>query len=73
MYKLKEVLLERKPKTCRICTLLDKPDRRVTDVSVEYQGKIIPDEFAVGYGLDYDEKYRNLEYIGVLKKEVYMN
>lgn len=71
LYKLKEVLLERKPKTLRICTLLDKPDRRVTDVTVEYQGKIIPDEFAVGYGLDYNEHYRNLEYVGVLKKEVY--
>ncbi len=72
LYKLKEVLLERKPKTCRICTLLDKPDRRVADVTVEYQGKIIPDEFAVGYGLDYNEEYRNLNYVGVLKREVYM-
>lgn len=73
LYKLKEVLLERKPKTCRICTLLDKPERRVTDVSVDYQGKAIPDEFAVGYGLDYNEHYRNLSYIGVLKREVYSN
>lgn len=72
LYKLKEVLLERKPKTLRICTLLDKPDRRVSDVAVEYQGKIIPDEFAIGYGLDYNEQYRNLNYVGVLKKEVYM-
>lgn len=71
LYKLKEVLLERNPKTLRICTLLDKPDRRVTDVTVEYQGKIIPDKFAVGYGLDCNEHYRNLEYIGVLKEEVY--
>lgn len=71
LYKLKEVLLERKPKTLRICTLLDKPDRRVTDVTVEYQGKVIPDKFAVGYGLDYNENYRNLEYVGVLKKEIY--
>ncbi len=71
LYKLKKVLEERKPKTCRICTLLDKPERRVTDVTVEYQGKIIPDEFAVGYGLDYNENYRNLKYVGVLKKEVY--
>lgn len=71
LYKLKEVLLERKPKSLRICTLLDKPDRRVTDVSVEYSGKIIPDKFAVGYGLDFDEHYRNLEYVGVLKEEVY--
>ena len=73
LYKLREVLLERKPKTCRICTLLDKPDRRVADVSVDYQGKAIPDEFAVGYGLDYNEHYRNLSYIGVLKREVYSN
>lgn len=73
LYKLKEVLLERKPKTCRICTLLDKPERRVTDVSVDYQGKAIPDEFAVGYGLDYNEHYRNLSYIGVLKREIYSN
>ncbi len=72
LYKLKEVLLERKPKTLRICTLLDKPDRRISDVTVEYQGKIIPDEFAIGYGLDYNEQYRNLDYVGVLKKEVYM-
>ena len=72
LYKLKEVLLERNPKTCRICTLLDKPDRRVTDVAVEYQGKVIPDEFVVGYGLDYNEQYRNLNYVGILKKEVYM-
>ena len=72
LYKLKEVLLERKPKTLRICTLLDKPDRRVSDVAVEYQGKIIPDEFAVGYGLDYKEQYRNLNYVGVLRKVVYM-
>lgn len=71
LYKLKEVLSERNPKSCRICTMLDKPERRVTDVTVEYQGKIIPDEFAVGYGLDYNENYRNLKYIGVLKKEVY--
>ncbi len=73
LYKLKEVLSEREPKTCRICTLLDKPDRRVADVKVEYQGKIIPDEFAVGYGLDYNENYRNLKYIGILKKEIYCN
>ncbi len=71
LYKLKEVLLERKPKSCKICTMLDKPDRRVADVTVDYQGTVIPDEFAVGYGLDFNERYRNLEYIGVLKEEVY--
>ncbi len=50
-----------------LCTLLDKPDRRVVDVDVEYTGFTIPDEFVVGYGLDYDQKYRNLPYIGVLE------
>ena len=71
LYRLKEILLSRNPKTCRICTLLDKPERRETEVSVEYVGAVIPNEFAVDYGLDYAELYRNLPYIGVLKKEVY--
>ncbi len=71
LHKLKELLRERNPKTIRLCTILDKPERRVTDVEVEYSGIVIPDEFAVGYGLDYDEYYRNLPYIGVLKKSVY--
>lgn len=51
----------------RLCTLLDKPDRRVVDVKVDYTGFEIPDEFVVGYGLDYDQKYRNLPYIGMVK------
>ena len=55
----------------KICTLLDKPSRRVTDVEVAYNGFTIPDEFVVGYGLDYGEIYRNLPYIGVLKPEIY--
>ncbi len=55
----------------RICTILDKPARRVADVKVNYIGFEIPDEFVVGYGLDYDQKYRNLPYIGVLKPEIY--
>ena len=71
LYKLKEILKGRNPKTCRICTLLDKPQRRVTPVEVEYIGTTIPDEFVVGYGLDYNECYRNLPYVGVLKREVY--
>ena len=54
-------------RTLTLCTLLDKPDRRVVDVDVEYTGFTIPDEFVVGYGLDYDQKYRNLPYIGVLE------
>ncbi|MDY3928022.1 MAG: hypoxanthine phosphoribosyltransferase [Clostridia bacterium] len=71
LFRLKNVLEDRKPKSCNICTLLDKPERRVTDVEVKYVGAIIPDEFVVGYGLDYDEHYRNLPYIGVLKEEIY--
>ncbi len=66
-----ENLKSRKPASIRLCTLLDKPSRRVADVEVQYNGFIIPDEFVVGYGLDYGEKYRNLPYIGVLKPEVY--
>lgn len=71
LFKIKTLFESRKSKSVRICTLLDKPSRRVVDVKVDYVGKEIPDEFVVGYGLDYDEKYRNLPYIGVLKKEVY--
>lgn len=71
LFKIKTLFEDRKAKSVRICTLLDKPSRRVVDVKVDYVGKEIPDEFVVGYGLDYDEKYRNLPYIGVLKKEVY--
>ena len=64
---LLKMLGERKPKSLRLCTLLDKPDRRVTDVEVDYTGFEIPDEFVVGYGLDYDQKYRNLPYIGIVE------
>lgn len=64
---LKELLGTRAPESTSICTLLDKPDRRVTDVDVEYVGFVIPDEFVVGYGLDYDQYYRNLPYIGVVE------
>lgn len=62
-----ELLGQRKPNSIRLCTLLDKPDRRVVNVKVEYVGYSIPDEFVVGYGLDYDQKYRNLPYIGVVE------
>lgn len=55
----------------KLCTLFNKPDRRKKEVNVDYQGFIIPDEFIVGYGLDYNEMYRNLPYVGVLKPEVY--
>lgn len=64
---LLEMLRDRGPSSIRICTLLDKPDRRVVDVRVNYTGFEIPDEFVVGYGLDYDQKYRNLPYIGVVE------
>ena len=63
---LLEILSARKPASLKLCTLLDKPDRRVKPVHVDYIGFEIPDEFVVGYGLDYDQKYRNLPYIGVL-------
>lgn len=65
---LLEILQERGPASLRLCTLLDKPDRRVIDVKVDYTGFQIPDEFVVGYGLDYDQMYRNLPYIGVVEK-----
>lgn len=64
---LLEMLNDRGPKSMRLCTLLDKPDRRVVDVNVDYTGFQIPDEFVVGYGLDYDQKYRNLPYIGIVE------
>ena len=64
---LLEVLRKREPKSMRLCTLLDKPSRRVREVKVDYIGYKIPDEFVVGYGLDYKQKYRNLPYIGVVE------
>ncbi len=64
---LLENLKSRKPKSLRLCTLLDKPERRVKKVEVDYTGFEIPDEFVVGYGLDYAQKYRNLPYIGIVK------
>ena len=66
---LLDMLRSREPVDVKLCTLLDKPDRRVVDVNVDYTGFEIPDEFVVGYGLDYDQKYRNLPYIGVVKFE----
>ena len=65
---LMEILRKRNPRSLHLCTLLDKPERRVTDVKVDYTGFNIPDEFVVGYGLDYDQKYRNLPYIGVVEQ-----
>jgi hypoxanthine phosphoribosyltransferase len=66
-----EHLLAKKPASLKICTLLDKPARREADVYADYVGFTIPNEFVVGYGLDYKEIYRNLPYVGILKPEVY--
>ena len=71
LYYLKGMLSDRQPKSIRIAALLDKPDRREAPVSADYCGFVVPDQFIVGYGLDYAEKYRNLPYIGVLKPEIY--
>lgn len=62
-----DMLKDRQPASVALCTLLDKPDRRVVNVAVDYTGFRIPDEFVVGYGLDYDQKYRNLPYIGIVE------
>ena len=67
LHFLQDVFKERNAKSVRLCTMLDKPDRREVDVDVDYVGFTIPDEFVVGYGLDYDQKYRNLPYIGVVE------
>lgn len=66
-----DMLKSRNPASIKLCTLLDKPERRKVHVPVDYKGFEVPDEFVVGYGLDYDEKYRNLPFVGVLKPEIY--
>ncbi len=71
MSQLMELLRQREPASLKLCALLSKPSRRQVDVKIDYCGFEIPDEFVVGYGLDYAEKYRNLPLIGVLKPEVY--
>ena len=71
LHYIREILTSRNPKSIRICTLLDKPERHQVDLAADYVGACVPDEFVVGYGLDYDEKYRNLPYVGVLKPFVY--
>ena len=73
LHSLIENLLSRKPASLKICCCLDKPERRKADIHVDYVGFNIPDEFVIGYGLDYAEKYRNLPYIGVLSEKVYSN
>ena len=71
MHYLRQMLQGRHPKSIKICSFLSKPSRRVAPVQIDYLGYEVPDEFLVGYGLDYAEKYRNLPYIGVLKHSVY--
>ena len=71
LHYVMDILKTRHPASIKICTLFDKPDRREAKVTADYSGSVVPDEFIVGYGLDYDEKYRNLPYIGVLKPEIY--
>ena len=72
LYYVKHMLLERGAKSVKIVTLLDKAESRKIDIEADYVGFIMPNAFAVGYGLDYSEKYRNLPYVGVLKEECYM-
>lgn len=71
LQRLTQLLKNRNANCVKTCTLLDKPSRREVEFIPDYTGKTIPDEFVIGYGLDYDEKYRNLPYVGVLKSEVY--
>ena len=68
---LTNVLRQRNVSSIKICTLLDKPERRKVDIKPDYACFVVPDKFVVGYGLDYDQKYRNLPYVGVVKPEVY--
>lgn len=69
--KLSQLLANRGARSVKCCTLLDKPERRQVNLEADYTGMVIPDEFVVGYGLDYNERYRNLPYVGVLKRSVY--
>ena len=71
LFYIRELLKARRPNSIKICTLLDKPERRAADINADYSGFVVPDEFVVGYGLDFDERYRNLPFIGVLKSSVY--
>ena len=68
---LRELLLKRNPASLKICTLLNKPERRIADVKPDYVAFEVPDEFVIGYGLDYASRYRNMPYIGILKREIY--
>lgn len=66
-----EMMRDRKPNSIKLCTLFDKPERRTVNVQADYVGGTVPDEFIVGYGLDYAQKYRNLPFVGILKPKVY--
>ena len=68
---LKKVLIDRNAASVKVCTFLDKPANRQADITAEYIGAVVPDEFIIGYGLDYNEKYRNLPFVGVLSEKVY--
>ncbi len=69
--RLLNVMKDKNNKSVALCSLFDKPERRETEVKVDFLGASVPDEFIVGYGLDYCEKYRNLPYVGILKREIY--
>ena len=71
LHYIRDMLNQRNPRSIRLCTLFDKPERRTVDIAADYFGAVVPDAFIVGYGLDDDEKYRNLPYVGILKPEVY--
>ncbi len=69
--KVKELLYSKGARSVKVCSLLDKPDRRIIDIQAEYVGFVIPNEFVIGFGLDFNQKYRNLPFVGVLKEECY--
>jgi len=69
--KVKTLLYSKDARSVKVCSLLDKPDRRIVDIEAEYVGFTIPNKFVIGFGLDFDQKYRNLPYVGVLKEECY--
>lgn len=71
--KLMSVMRDKGNKSVALCSLFDKPERRTVEIDVDFLGAKVPDEFIVGYGLDYDEKYRNMPFVGVLKREIYEN
>ena len=71
LFRLKNTLSSRGARSCKCCALLDKPSRREVDIEADYVGFVVPDKFLVGYGLDYDGKYRNMPFIGTLKPEIY--